>query len=98
MAILLGDFGSLIPAAIHSCLLYLISKNHRYTIQAIFLWAILYLLTLTGIKAAGKTLVILGGNGWEINTFRYSIDLFLVFLGTLIAIFHKKMIQFEEAG
>lgn len=89
MAILLGELFSLIPAFIHVLIIYFLLSNHRYAKPAVFYWALFYLLILTGVKAGGKTLVILGGNGWEIDTLRYCIDLFLVFLGIVVLLGRK---------
>ncbi len=93
MVILLGDFGSFIPVGLHIGLLYLILTNHKYTLSAISFWALFYLLIYTGVKAGGKSLVILSGNGWEINNLRYGIDLFLVAIGIVVLILRKKMIS-----
>ncbi len=95
MVILLGDLFSLVPALIHTSLLYLILNNHRYSFQSIFYWAIFYLISFNGVITTGKTLVILGGNAWEINMLRYGIDLALVFIGTMIFFLRKKMIVLE---
>ncbi len=91
MAILLGELFSLIPAAIHILLIYFLVFNHPYTKSAIFYWALFYLLILTGVKAGGKTLVIMGGNGWEIDSFRYGVDLFLVFLGVVVMVGRRRI-------
>ncbi len=93
MAILLGDFSSLIPAFIHVLLIYFITSKHTYTTMAIFFWALYYLILITGVKAGGKTLVILSGNAWEINMLRYGIDLFLVFIGILVMFMRKRMLE-----
>jgi len=96
MAILLGDFGSLLPALVHVFLMVLIQKNHEFIKPAIYSWAVFYLLLLTGIKAGGKTLVIWSGKAWEIDMFRYQIDLLLVLIGVLVLIFRKKIFTQES--
>ena len=88
---LLGDLGAFPTIIMHVMLIYLISVDHEYTMLAIYAWAGFYLLLLTGIKAGAKTLVILGGNGWEINMLRYQIDIGLVVLGVLVLLFGRKM-------
>ena len=89
IAVLMGDLSDLLPATINIILLFLLYKNSVQIKVAILSWAWIYLLILTGIKAGAKSLVILGGNGWEINTLRYGIDIFLVVLGLFIIIFRK---------
>ena len=89
--ILLGDRSTLVPAFIHILLIYLIVKNHSFTAWAVRAWAIIYLLIFTGIKAGAKTLIIIRGDAWEINTARYYADLFLVIIGIMVAIFDEKI-------
>lgn len=91
MTVLLGDLSSLIPAAIHLILIYLLQINYKHNKVIIALWALFYLVILNGVVAGGKTLVILSGNAWEINMLRYGIDLFLLALGILILCFRKRM-------
>ena len=96
LLVLLTDVESLIPAAIHIGIIYLIRQNHRFTEWAIRAWAIIYLLIFTGIKAGAKTLIILRGDGWEISSTRYYIDLFLVGVGIMVLIFSHKI--FSDTG
>ncbi|MEM1121531.1 MAG: hypothetical protein AAGJ18_13865 [Bacteroidota bacterium] len=93
MGVLMGDFSALLEISIYLVLLYFIIYNHVQTKVAVLSWAAFYLVSLTGIKAGAKTLVIMGGNGWEINTTRYQIDIFLVILGIFLLSFHKKLFQ-----
>ncbi len=89
IGVLMGDFSALLEASIYILLLYLLISNHEQTKVALLSWAGIYLIIMTGIKAGAKSLVIMGGNGWEINSTRYKLDLFLVALGFLIIIFRK---------
>lgn len=90
-AVLMGDFSALLEISIYLLLLYFLINNHVQTKVALLSWAAFYLVMLTGVKAGAKTLVIMGGNGWEIDDTRYQIDLFLVSLGLFILIFNKKL-------
>lgn len=85
----MGDFSVLLEASIYLVLLYFLLYNHAQTKVALLSWAVFYLLILTGIKAGAKTLVILGGNAWEINNIRYGIDVFLVIVGLGIVLFRN---------
>lgn len=87
----MGDLSALLEASVYVLLLYFLIFNHSQTKVALLAWAGIYLIGLTGIKAGAKTLVIMGGNGWEINSTRYQIDLFLVALGCCIWLFRKKI-------
>ena len=91
MGVLMCDFSALLEISIYCLLLYFLVSNHPQTKVALLSWAAFYLVILTGIKAGAKTLVIMGGNGWEINTTRFRIDVFLVILGVFILVFHKKL-------
>lgn len=91
MGVLMGDPSALLEISIYLLLLYFLVNNHVQTKVALLSWAAFYLVSLTGIKAGAKTLVIMGGNGWEIDDTRYQMDLFLVFLGIFILIFNKKL-------
>jgi len=93
MGVLMGDVSALLEASIYVLLLYFLLSNHEQTKVAFLSWAGIYLIVLTGIKAGAKSLVIMGGNGWEINTTRYQIDLFLVGLGFFIILFRKYLFQ-----
>lgn len=93
MVVLLGDFSSLISILVHFVLVYLIYTQHTYARNAVFFWALFYLFIMTGVKAGGKTLVILSGNAWEINMLRYGIDLFLVVLGIIILFLSRRLIN-----
>ena len=96
MAILMGDYSALIEALIYVLLLYFLIFDHALTQVALMSWAVFYLMLLTGIKAGAKTLVIMGGNGWEIDSFRYGVDLFQVGIGLFILVFRKQL--FEKRG
>lgn len=85
----MGDFSALLEASIYVLLLYLLLTSHIQVRVALLAWAGIYLIGLTGIKVGAKTLVIMGGNAWEINMIRYRLDLFLFFLGILIILFRK---------
>ncbi len=85
----MGDVSALLEASIYVVLLYFLLNNHIQTKVALLSWAGIYLILMTGVKAGAKTLVIMGGNGWEINSTRYQIDLFLVAIGFLIIIFRN---------
>lgn len=87
----MGDLSALLEISIYLILLFFLINNHVQTKVALLSWAAFYLVILTGIKAGAKTLVIMGGNAWEINTFRYQTDLFLVALGIFIIAFHKTL-------
>jgi len=89
----MGDLSVLLEASIYVLLLYLLLKNHVQTKVALLSWAAIYLVLMTGVKAGAKTLVIMGGNGWEINATRYRIDLFLVATGFCILLFRKYLFQ-----
>ena len=89
----MGDLSVLLEASVYILLLYFLLSNHEQTKVALLSWAGIYLIVLTGIKAGAKSLVIMGGNGWEINTTRYQMDLFLVVLGFLIMFFRKFLFQ-----
>lgn len=91
MGVLMGDPSALLEISIYLLLLYFLVNNHVQTKVALLSWAGFYLFILTGIKAGAKTLVIMGGNGWEIDDTRYQMDLFLVALGLFILIFNKKL-------
>jgi len=93
VGVLMGDFSALLEASIYVLLLYFLLSNHEQTKVAFLSWASIYLILLTGIKAGAKSLVIMGGNGWEINTTRYQIDLFLVGLGFFIILFRNYLFQ-----
>jgi len=95
--VLMGDLSALLEASIYVLLLYFIMSNHEQTKVALLSWAGIYLILLTGIKAGAKSLVIMGGNGWEINSTRYRLDLFLVALGFFIILFRKFLFQ-EKTG
>ena len=94
----MGDPSVLLEASIYVLLLYFLVNNHAQTKVALLSWAVIYLVVLTGVKAGAKTLVIMGGNGWEINSTRYRIDLFLVAIGFFICIFYKRFFQEKEAS
>jgi hypothetical protein len=89
----MGDLSVLLEASIYLILLYFLIYNHPQTKVALLSWAVIYLLIMTGIKAGAKTLVIMGGNAWEINSIRYRIDLFLVVLGLVILLFRNKLFK-----
>ena len=89
----MGDPSALLESSIYILLLYFLINNHAQTKVALLSWAGIYLILLTGVKAGAKTLVIMAGNGWEINPTRYRIDLFLVAIGFFICIFHKQFFQ-----
>lgn len=93
VGILMGDISVLLEASIYVLLLYFLINNHVQTKVALLSWAGIYLILMTGVKAGAKTLVIMGGNGWEINTSRYQIDLFLVFVGFIIILFRNQLFQ-----
>ena len=93
VGVLMGDFSALLEASIYVLLLYFLLSNHEQTKVAFLSWASIYLIVLTGIKAGAKSLVIMGGNGWEINPIRYRMDLFLVGLGFFIIFFRKYLFQ-----
>lgn len=93
----MGDFSALLEASIYILLLYFLISNHEQTKIALLSWAGIYLIIMTGIKAGAKSLVIMGGNGWEINTTRYRLDLFLVALGIFILLFRKYLFQEKAA-
>ena len=95
LAILLGDFPSLVPAAFHLLLIYLISKKIKYTEHVIRAWAVIYLIVFTGIKAGAKTLIILRGDSWEIDPLRYYIDVALVAIGVLVVVFDSWIFEVE---
>ncbi len=95
--VLMGDFSALLEASIYILLLYFLISNHEQTKIALLSWAGIYLIIMTGIKAGAKSLVIMGGNGWEINTTRYRLDLFLVALGIFILLFRKYLFQEKAA-
>lgn len=83
------DPTALLDFSIYIILLYFLIYNHEQSKVALLSWAIFYLILLNGIKTGAKTLVIMGGNGWEINSVRYRLDLFLFALGLFILIFRK---------
>jgi len=89
----MGDFSALLEASVYVVLLYFLISNHEQTKVALLSWAGIYLILLTGIKAGAKSLVIMGGNGWEINATRYQMDLFLVALGVCIILFRKYLFK-----
>ena len=98
LGILLADISALLPIGIHVFLIFLIVSNQEQVRLSVQAWAILYLIILTGIKAGAKTLVILGGNAWEINMVRYKIDLITVGIGILILLFQKFMFSPKPKG
>ncbi|MEM6317328.1 MAG: hypothetical protein AAF960_06640 [Bacteroidota bacterium] len=98
MGVLMGDPTVLLEGSIYLLMLYFISKNHEQTKTALLAWAAIYLIGLTGVKAGAKTLVILSGNGWEIDDTRYRIDLFLVGLGFFILLFRNAFFEREAVG
>ena len=85
----MGDLSVLLEASIYVLLLYFLVNNHEQTKVALLSWAGIYLVLMTGVKAGAKTLVIMAGNGWEINSSRYQLDLFLVAVGFLVLLFRK---------
>ena len=89
----MGDLSVLLESSIYILLLYFLINNHVQTKVALLSWAAIYLVLMTGVKAGAKTLVIMGGNGWEINSTRYQIDLFLVSIGFFILLFRKHFFQ-----
>jgi len=93
MGVLMGNPSVLLESSIYVLLLYFLINNHAQTKVALLSWAGIYLILLTGVKAGAKTLVIMAGNGWEINSTRYQFDLFLVALGFFICIFSKQIFQ-----
>ncbi|GEM_PF-5308047 len=93
MGILMGDVSALLESSIYVLLLYFLINNHAQTKVALLSWAGIYLILMTGVKAGAKTLVIMAGNGWEINSTRYQLDLFLLAVGFLICIFRKQFFQ-----
>ena len=84
------------PFFLHIVLMYLLAKNHRFAEHVVWAWAIIYLLVFTGIKVGAKSLIIWRGDGWEINSLRYYIDLFLLSLGLLLIFFGNKMTLKKE--
>ena len=89
----MGDPSVLLEASIYVLLLYFLVHNHAQTKVALLSWAGIYLVLMTGVKAGAKTLVIMAGNGWEIDSTRYQIDLFLVAIGLVICIFSRRFFQ-----
>ncbi len=85
----MGDITVLLEASIYVLLLYFLVNNHEQTKVALLAWAGIYLVLMTGVKAGAKTLVIMAGNGWEIDSTRYQIDLFLVAVGFFVLLFRK---------
>ena len=93
LVVLLGDFFSMIPALVSLILIYLILIKHRFAYSGVYYWALFYLFIYNGVKAGGKTLVILSGNSWEINKLTYGIDLCLVAIGLLVILIGKRMLR-----
>lgn len=67
-------------------LLYADSKRLEYTRLLYQGWIFLILLLMHGTKAGAKSLVIYGGNAWEIEMRGYYTDLFFFTLGVILAI------------
>ncbi|MEO1262341.1 MAG: hypothetical protein AAFZ15_26275 [Bacteroidota bacterium] len=97
LTLLIADISAYIDILIHSLIIYLIVKNHRFTEFVIWVWSTLFLFVYTGIKLGAKSLIIWRGDGWEINTQRYYIDLFLFLLGLLLMIFGHKIYKEESS-
>ena len=51
---------------------------------AIWLWATLYLFAFTAVQVGAKSLIIMRGDSWEIDSSRYYIELFMIAIGILI--------------
>ena len=96
LTLLVADISAYIDIFIHCLIIFLIVKNHRFTEFVIWVWSTLYLFVYTGIKLGAKSLIIWRGDGWEINSQRYYIDLFLFSLGILLMVFGHKIYKEEE--
>ena len=96
LTLLIPDVSAYIEITVHLTILYLVVKNHRLTDWAIWLWATLYLFAYTAVKVGAKSLIILRGDAWEINSTRYYIDVFLVVLGIIIMILGDRLYKEED--
>ncbi|MEZ4935782.1 MAG: hypothetical protein R2788_27055 [Saprospiraceae bacterium] len=97
LTLLIPDISAYFEILIHLLILYFVIKNHRFTAFAIWLWATLYLFAYTAVRVSLKSLIIMRGDGWEIDSARFYLEVFLLSLGFLLMFFADK-IYVEKEG
>ena len=93
---ILFDSESLLPIVLMTVLLLADTYNFEHTRLLYQGWIVLILILMYGVKAGAKTLVILGGNAWEIDSSRYYMDIFLFALGLILGIREYILIRKSE--